>query len=754
VNTTPTDWSTGLADRSSTAAEASGLATWIDRGVALFCLGSLLPASFMAADQLPHLHPGWVTVVGGGIVLTSSVMVAMAWMGRRITILAGLYVVLVFGGLVSWPWAWQSPDPAAGSPWLWMSMGISTICFALVAGTRWGIMYALVSGIVFAIIRMTPSGQGIPPFNAAQDMLLLLVNPMAVLLGLGLITESVRELDASLAAAERDEAEAAVEAALVDQRRRLDGIIHDEVMTTLVAAARTDGRDPAVTRLASQALTRLAEADLPPDPDTPVSSHHLAWLVQDVVASVLPQAEVRTRFAGRAVMLPQPVAGAIGQAVREAVLNVARHANAEHVVVEVADAPDARAGVEVRVADDGVGFDPRHIPPNRLGLRVSVTERMRSIGGRAQILSKPGRGTEVRLTWLVPQRSPARAVPRERRRTPSAPVLPSVRGEVLVRLVWLLVGLQFLLGWTSLDVVLSAWPVLAAQALSAAATLLALHRIGDNPMPLGRAWAVVALMMAVSVMVHSVLPMGTWPGYATWHSSVLMVLLIVLLFRGREPVAWSGVALFSVASLAWAYSHGLGFGDAFRVAFGPFSWLVVARLLRTWLADIGERLVASRGMSAQANQEMARSFSRLVLSDIWLTQLRAQVGPLLSKVADPDAALTAADRDACLALEARLRDDMRAGNLVSPSISDAIEAARRRGVEVTVVDNRGSQLPDAVRRATSRHLDRVLSEPATRRVVARAAPEGYADAVTILTVREDGSSELASVDDDGVVSGR
>ena len=54
--------------------------------------------------------------------------------------------------------------------------------------------------------------------------------------------------------------------------------------------------------------------------------------------------------------------------------------------------------IRVLIADDGIGFDPAdsELRGRRLGL-TSMEERAGRIGGRLEIDSTPGRGTEVRL---------------------------------------------------------------------------------------------------------------------------------------------------------------------------------------------------------------------------------------------------------------------------------------------------------------------------------------------------------------------
>jgi signal transduction histidine kinase len=84
---------------------------------------------------------------------------------------------------------------------------------------------------------------------------------------------------------------------------------------------------------------------------------------------------------------------AIYRLVQEALTNVAKHAGAAHVRVEVARQNGA---VSVLVEDDGHGFDPS-VAHGGLGL-VGMRERVELTGGRLEIASAPGRSTCVRAT--------------------------------------------------------------------------------------------------------------------------------------------------------------------------------------------------------------------------------------------------------------------------------------------------------------------------------------------------------------------
>ena len=80
---------------------------------------------------------------------------------------------------------------------------------------------------------------------------------------------------------------------------------------------------------------------------------------------------------------------------QEALQNALRHARAKHVQIRLARA-NGHLALEVR--DDGVGFQPDdpELRSRRLGL-TSMEERADRLGGRLEIHSSPGQGTDIKL---------------------------------------------------------------------------------------------------------------------------------------------------------------------------------------------------------------------------------------------------------------------------------------------------------------------------------------------------------------------
>ena len=82
---------------------------------------------------------------------------------------------------------------------------------------------------------------------------------------------------------------------------------------------------------------------------------------------------------------------------QEALTNIVRHSEAQRIGVQLTSTPDA---VQMRVADDGVGFVVSERTRSGLGLR-SIDERARLANGHVTVESLPGQGTT--LTVRIPR---------------------------------------------------------------------------------------------------------------------------------------------------------------------------------------------------------------------------------------------------------------------------------------------------------------------------------------------------------------
>jgi two-component system sensor histidine kinase UhpB len=107
------------------------------------------------------------------------------------------------------------------------------------------------------------------------------------------------------------------------------------------------------------------------------------------------------RVAPSADNVPDAIALCLYRGAQEAIGNAIRHARAQRIEVML-DVVDNK--VELRIADDGAGFNstPR---PKGLGL-ISLEERAKLLGGRFEVITSPGKGTQICIRIPLPSRAP------------------------------------------------------------------------------------------------------------------------------------------------------------------------------------------------------------------------------------------------------------------------------------------------------------------------------------------------------------
>ena len=187
------------------------------------------------------------------------------------------------------------------------------------------------------------------------------------------------------------------EVAAARAREEVARTLHDGVLQTLALVERR-ATDPALARLAREQERDLREflfGPKRPDGDGDRDG--------DLAAALRAAAgRFESTFGGRADVVVPPDLGAvpaaavtaIAGAVGEALTNAGKHGCAARVVVYA----EAEDGLFCSVKDDGKGCEPSSLVEG-VGLRRSIRGRLEELGGRVQIVSRPGAGMEVRM-WL------------------------------------------------------------------------------------------------------------------------------------------------------------------------------------------------------------------------------------------------------------------------------------------------------------------------------------------------------------------
>jgi len=181
------------------------------------------------------------------------------------------------------------------------------------------------------------------------------------------------------------------------ERAELAAMIHDQVLHTLALIQRNAADAKTVQRLARGQERSLRNWLYKP---TGEASEMFAAAVEQAVAEVEDTyaVAVESVVVGDARMVDQ--LAALVAAAREALVNAARHADVATVSLYAEVEPDE---ISVFVRDRGVGFDLSTVEGDRHGVRGSIIGRMERHGGRAEIRTEKGEGTEVRLFMPLPE---------------------------------------------------------------------------------------------------------------------------------------------------------------------------------------------------------------------------------------------------------------------------------------------------------------------------------------------------------------
>jgi PAS domain S-box-containing protein len=234
--------------------------------------------------------------------------------------------------------------------------------------------------------------------------------------------------------------EHARELAALQERQRLARNLHDAVNQSLFSAGliaevlpRLWERDQVAARQSLKDLRRLTRGALA----------EMRELLAELRPSVLTDSslgdllcQLANAFTGRENVpvslnvieehiLPSEIQVALYRICQEALNNIAKHAEASQVEIDLqydtgaeqASPSVAYAGVpqgiavnsvEMRICDDGHGFDTGELSePGHYGLGM-MRERAEAVGAQLTVTSQPGHGTEVTLHW---HKTPKQEIP-------------------------------------------------------------------------------------------------------------------------------------------------------------------------------------------------------------------------------------------------------------------------------------------------------------------------------------------------------
>jgi signal transduction histidine kinase/phage shock protein PspC (stress-responsive transcriptional regulator) len=304
---------------------------------------------------------------------------AQVALGVGFLVLAGLLALrasgIWFADVVVWPLVLV----ASGGALLWRQSQASIPSApggraAVVSRTGLGVGLVVAAGVVFLSVTGA--------LSAARDALLAAL-VAAVVLGVIFapwVLRLVRSLGTERAERVRSQ-----------ERAEMAAHLHDSVLQTLALVQKRAG-DPAEVASLARRQERALRAWLAGRADG--EARGLAAALDDIAADVEREHRATVDVVAVGDVNLDERGAALVAAAREAIVNAAKFGGGSGVDVYAEAGPER---VAVFVRDRGPGFDPAAVAEDRRGVRESIVGRMARHGGRAEVRSAPGQGTEVEL---------------------------------------------------------------------------------------------------------------------------------------------------------------------------------------------------------------------------------------------------------------------------------------------------------------------------------------------------------------------
>lgn len=282
-----------------------------------------------------------------------------------------------------------------------------------------------------------------------------------------------------------------------------------------------------------------------------------------------------------------------------------------------------------------------------------------------------------------------------------------------------------------LDAYAVAWVSPACLAVLLGCTYLVMRRWGGS-MPVWAACVVAVGMVIAEAAQAVVLPESTMPGWERWTTAACTTLACGLLLRNRRRAAWAAMGGVIAVTAIWVAANGLSWATVAEYHAGHVLTVAMWQAVVMW----AER--ARRAIDAQESRSRALRLRRQVEEETQRvmrrtrTRLVGSLRPLLERIAagaplDEELRTTAGLEEACL------RDEMRAACFAGTPVEGAARRARRRGVDVVLMDDSGRPpgAEDAEHDRVVRAVVEALDDSESGRVVVRVPPRSRADAVVV-----------------------
>ncbi|MEY4263275.1 MAG: hypothetical protein RLY88_983 [Actinomycetota bacterium] len=237
--------------------------------------------------------------------------------------------------------------------------------------------------------------------------------------------------------------------------------------------------------------------------------------------------------------------------------------------------------------------------------------------------------------------------------------------------------------------------------------------------------------IVIPLVLFPTIPTSLAGSYATWFVGAISCLIAATAFRLHGVIASLMTGTLLLQIVVWGGLAVLANTGAVGTVIYLASGLLMAAGLRSTAREIEQhnnetvRIAEETTFKTASRNERQRRINKALR--------KAQ--PLLKQIANSKNPLSAGARIEARNLEAALRDDIRGQGLLSSAVRKAVDAARTRGVEVTLLDEGGLQtISHEDRKRVLRLVASAISKVDSGRVTVRA-PQGEDWNVTVMATR-------------------
>lgn len=290
---------------------------------------------------------------------------------------------------------------------------------------------------------------------------------------------------------------------------------------------------------------------------------------------------------------------------------------------------------------------------------------------------------------------------------------------------------------------------------SAPAVLDAAEAAAGGHEPIGgeiRRRAAVPLRAAILALVTSVLtPTGTWAAvaaeyrlapFATWSMGAIGALMVILVVRRRAAWGWAGLAAMAVQAIVWigpvqALARGL---------VGSVAWVIMAHVMTTLLDRAARDAADFAAVERSASEWLASQDGRRRTRRVQVQRALAVAGPVLARTIETQGLLSPEEKCQARLAEGRIRDDLRGQRLLNDTVRDRIDAARRGGSHVMVLDEGGLEdLDDAALDTLRTELAAALEGATSERIYIRSSADAHFAVTVVGRSAHDGGEDTVEL---------